>query len=84
MEGLRAGRPCRAFHGSGRGHRAWLTPANWVSYPLAIAGGTFLFLGVHAVHSDWKRRGARPAFIPAIAGAAGAALLQQGLRMAVR
>jgi zinc transporter ZupT len=62
----------------------WLTPANWVSYPLAIAGGTFLFLGVHAVHSDWKRRGARPAFIPALAGAAGAALLQQGLRMAAR
>jgi len=62
----------------------WLTPANWVSYPLAIAGGTFLFLGVHAVHNDWKRRGARPAFIPALAGAAGAALLQQGLRMAVR
>jgi zinc transporter ZupT len=62
----------------------WLTPASWVSYPLAIAGGTFLFLGVHAVDSDWKRRGARPAFIPALAGAAGAALLQQGLRMAVR
>jgi zinc and cadmium transporter len=62
----------------------WLTPANWVSYPLAIAGGTFLFLGVHAVDSDWKRRGARPAFIPAIAGAAGAALLQQGLRIAAR
>ena len=62
----------------------WLTPVNWISYPLAIAGGTFLFLGVHAVHGDWKRRGARPAFIPAIAGAAGAALLQQGLRMAVR
>ena len=62
----------------------WLTPAGWVSYPLAIAGGTFLFLGVHAVHSDWKRRGARPAFIPALAGAAGAALLQQGLRIAAR
>jgi zinc transporter ZupT len=62
----------------------WLTPADWVNYPLAIAGGTFLFLGVHAVHSDWKHRGARPAFIPALAGAAGAALLQQGLRMAVR
>ena len=61
-----------------------LTPADWVNYPLAIAGGTFLFLGVHAVHSDWKHRGARPAFIPALAGAAGAALLQQGLRMAVR
>jgi zinc and cadmium transporter len=62
----------------------WLTPADWVSYPLAIAGGTFLFLGVHAVHSDWKRRGARPAFIPALAGAAGVALLQQGLRIAAR
>jgi zinc transporter ZupT len=62
----------------------WLTPVTWVSYPLAIAGGTFLFLGVHAVDSDWKRRGARTAFIPAIAGAAGAAILQQGLRIAVR
>ncbi|HEY3823122.1 MAG TPA: ZIP family metal transporter [Bryobacteraceae bacterium] len=62
----------------------WLTPTDWISYPLALAGGTFLFLGVHAVQNDWKRRGARPAFIPALAGAAGAALLQQGLRMAVR
>ncbi len=62
----------------------WLTPADWVSYPLAIAGGTFLFLGVHAVHGDWKHRGARTAFIPALAGAAGAAILQQGLRIAVR
>jgi zinc and cadmium transporter len=69
---------------AGGGAGLWLTPAGWVSYPLAIAGGTFLFLGVHAVDSDWKRRGARPAFIPAIAGAAGAALLQQGLRIAVR
>jgi zinc transporter ZupT len=69
---------------AGGGTGFWLTPVEWVSYPLAIAGGTFLFLGVHAVDSDWKRRGARPAFIPAIAGAAGAALLQQGLRMAVR
>lgn len=62
----------------------WLTPENWVSYPLAIAGGTFLFLGVHAVHGEWKRRGAGPAFIPALAGAAGAAILQQGFRIAVR
>jgi zinc transporter ZupT len=62
----------------------WLTPAEWVDYPLAIAGGTFLFLGVHAVHGDWKRRGARPAIIPALAGAAGAAILQQGMRMAGR
>jgi zinc and cadmium transporter len=62
----------------------WLTPAAWVSYPLAIAGGTFLFLGVHAVHGVWKSRGAGPAFIPALAGAAGAAILQQGLRMTFR
>jgi len=62
----------------------WLTPAAWVNYPLAIAGGTFLFLGVHAVDGDWKRRGAWPAFIPALAGAAGAAILQQGLRIAAR
>jgi zinc transporter ZupT len=62
----------------------WLTPAGWVSYPLAIAGGTFLYLGVHAVQGDWKRRGARLAFIPAVAGAACAAILQQGLRFAVR
>jgi zinc transporter ZupT len=57
----------------------WLTPAAWISYPLAIAAGTFLFLGIHAVHGDWKRRGALPAFVPALAGAAGAAMLQRGL-----
>lgn len=62
----------------------WLTPAAWLSYPLALAGGTFLFLGVHAIHGDWKRRGATTALVPALAGAAGAALLQQGVRMAVR
>jgi len=62
----------------------WLTPAAWVNYPLALAGGTFLFLGIHAIHGDWKRRGASTALIPALAGAAGAALLQQGVRLALR
>lgn len=62
----------------------WLTPTAWLDYPVAIVCGTFLFLGVHAVDSDRRRHGARPAFIPALAGAAGAALLQQGLRIAVR
>lgn len=62
----------------------WLTPAGWLNYPLALAGGTFLFLGVHAIHGDWKRRGATTALVPALAGAAGAALLQQGFRLAVR
>lgn len=62
----------------------WLTPAAWLNFPLALAAGTFLFLGVHAIHGDWKRRGATTALVPALAGAAGAALLQQGVRMAVR
>ena len=28
----------------------------WVQILLALAGGTFLYLGAHAVHGEWKRR----------------------------
>ena len=49
----------------------------WVLYPLAVAGGCFVFLGCHAVHEEWKRRGPVPAFMPAITGAAGAAALER-------
>jgi zinc transporter ZupT len=28
----------------------------WLHVLLAIAGGTFLYLGFHAVHGEWKRR----------------------------
>jgi zinc transporter ZupT len=28
----------------------------WVQVLLALAGGTFLYLGGHAVHGEWKRR----------------------------
>lgn len=28
----------------------------WVTVLLAFGGGTFLYLGSHAVHSEWKRR----------------------------
>jgi zinc transporter ZupT len=28
----------------------------WIGILLAIGGGTFLYLGVHAVHGEWKRR----------------------------
>jgi zinc transporter ZupT len=56
----------------------------WILYPLAVAGGCFFFLGFHAVHEEWKRRGALPAFMPAITGAAGAAALQQGVRALFR
>jgi zinc transporter ZupT len=54
--------------------------AEWISYPLAIAGGFFCYLGFHAVHNEWKRRGAFQALMPALTGTAGAALLQQGIR----
>lgn len=53
----------------------------WVFYPLAIAGGFFFYLGFHAVHGEWKRRGDVSAFTPALAGAAGAAALQQAVRV---
>ncbi len=37
---------------------------------LAIAGGTFLYLGGHAVHGEFRRRGLATTAIPAIAGIA--------------
>jgi zinc transporter ZupT len=56
----------------------------WTAYPLAVAGGTFLYLGFHAVHGEWKRHGAIPAFVPALTGAAGAAALQGGAAVFLR
>lgn len=56
----------------------------WIVCVLGLAGGSFLFLGWHAVHSDWKRRGARSAFGAALSGAAGAAALHHGLRLWLR
>jgi len=54
----------------------------WAGYALALAGGSFLYLGLHAAHGDWQRRGA-PALWLATAGAGGAAALQQGLHRLV-
>lgn len=51
----------------------------WTLAVLALAGGSFLFLGYHAVHGELRRRGATPALGPALAGLAGAAILQMGL-----
>jgi zinc transporter ZupT len=58
--------------------------AGWVLYPLALAGGCFFFLGYHAIHEEWKRCGALPAFMPALTGAAGAAALQQSVHALFR
>lgn len=55
----------------------------WVIYALALAGGSFIYLGFHAIHGEWQRRGT-PAFMPALTGAAGAAALQHGLRLFLR
>jgi zinc transporter ZupT len=36
---------------------AWLSPI-WIGALLALGGAVFLYLGFHAVHSEWKRRAA--------------------------
>ena len=37
---------------------------------LAIAGGSFLYLGGHAVYGEFRRQGVAPGFLPALAGIA--------------
>jgi len=56
----------------------------WIVYQLAIAGGTFFYLGFHAVHGEWRRRGAIPAFVSALTGAAGAVALQRSAEVFLR
>lgn len=43
---------------------------------LAMAGGSFLFLGAHAIHGELRRNGAGPAFVPALTGVAGSSVLR--------
>ncbi|HXK07989.1 MAG TPA: hypothetical protein VMS37_36685, partial [Verrucomicrobiae bacterium] len=50
----------------------------WITYPLGFAAGWIFYLGYHAVHEEWKRRGARVAMAPALTGVMGAAALQRG------
>jgi zinc transporter ZupT len=52
----------------------------WIAYPLGMAAGWLFYLGAHAVHEEWKRRGPVPAVMTALTGAAGAAALQQGVQ----
>ena len=52
--------------------------SQWITYPLGFTAGWLFYLGWHAVHEEWKRRGARPAFLSALTGAAGAAAIQRG------
>ncbi|HML18076.1 MAG TPA: hypothetical protein VK419_13700 [Bryobacteraceae bacterium] len=43
---------------------------------LAIAGGSFLYLGGHAIHGELRRSGPAPAFVPALTGVAGSSMLR--------
>jgi zinc transporter ZupT len=51
----------------------------WITYPLGITAGWLFYLGSHAVHEEWNRRGAGPALLAALAGIAGAAVVQRGV-----
>jgi zinc transporter ZupT len=48
----------------------------WAHRLLALAAGCFLYLGYHAVHGEYKRRGAAPAFVPALTGVAGSSVIR--------
>jgi zinc transporter ZupT len=58
--------------------------AHWLHYPLAVAGGCFFYLGFHAIHAEWRLRRTWAACLPGITGAAGAAVLQQGVQALLR
>src|SRR6185436_8106897 len=49
--------------------------SQWIMYPLGLAGGWLAYLGYHAVHKEWRRKGSGPAFASVLAGMAGAALV---------
>jgi zinc transporter ZupT len=50
----------------------------WIVYPLGVTAGWLFYLGHHAVHEEWKRCGAVPAFRSALAGMVVAAAIQRG------
>jgi zinc transporter ZupT len=54
--------------------------SGWMTYPLGIAAGWLFYLGYHAVHEEWRRCGARPVLVSALAGVAGAAVIQRGVQ----
>jgi zinc and cadmium transporter len=56
----------------------------WTSLALGLAGGSFLYLGWHAVKGELRRPSPVPAFATALSGAAGAAIIQRGLEILIR
>lgn len=61
-----------------------LLGTKWTMYPLGLTAGWLFYLGYHAVHEEWKRRGPRPALLSALTGAAGAAAIQRGAEVLFR
>lgn len=53
----------------------------WTNYPLAVAGGSFLYLGVHAIRDERHYADARAVWVPALLGIAGVVAIQQGARI---
>lgn len=65
----------------------WMAPhlgTHWTTYPLGLTGGWLFYLGYHAIHEEWKRRGAAPACVSAAAGLAGAAVIQRSAELFLR
>jgi zinc transporter ZupT len=65
----------------------WLAPhlgTAWMIYPVGLTAGWLCYLGSHAVHEEWKRRGALAAALSALAGVAGAAAIQRGAEALLR
>jgi len=56
----------------------------WTVYPLGLTAGWLVYLGYHAVHEEWKRKGAASASVSALAGGATAALIQRGAEALLR
>jgi zinc transporter ZupT len=48
----------------------------WTVAFLSVAAGAFVYLGYHAVDSEYQQRGFRTAWMPALTGAMGAAVLR--------
>ena len=48
----------------------------WIHALLALAAGSFLYLGYHAIHGEVRRRGMIPAFMPALTGVAGSSVIR--------
>jgi zinc transporter ZupT len=47
---------------------------------LALAGGSFVYLGFHAIHGELRRSGTAPTIVPALTGMAGSSVLRMFVR----